>query len=166
MTKNAPGKEVTIFTDGACKGNPGPGGYGVVLIYGHHRKEISAGYRLTTNNRMELLAAIKGLSVLKTECIVTLYSDSKYLVDSMSKGWVKRWKSNNWMRNKNDIAQNHDLWKELLNLCERHRVTFIWVRGHEGNIENERCDILAVNASIGPKLLTDRNFENRNDTPS
>ncbi|MGD9201024.1 MAG: ribonuclease HI [Chitinispirillia bacterium] len=166
MTKNDSCKEVTIYTDGACKGNPGPGGYGAVLLYGNHRKELSAGYRLTTNNRMELLAAIKGLSELKSKCKVNLYSDSRYLVDSMTKGWVRRWKANNWMRNKNECAQNHDLWKELLNLCDEHIVRFIWVRGHKGNIENERCDILAVNASTGTRLLVDRNFESPNDTPS
>ena len=166
MTKNSTFKDVTIYTDGACKGNPGPGGYGAVLLYGDHRKELSAGYRFTTNNRMELLAAIKGLSALKSRCKVNLYSDSRYLVDSMTKGWVRRWKANNWMRNKNEVAQNHDLWEDLLNLCAKHIVKLIWVPGHKGNIENERCDILAVDASMRSQLLVDHNFENQNDTPS
>ena len=113
---------VTIYTDGAAKPNPGVGGYGVVLLFGTIRKELSAGYRMTTNNRMEMIAAIAGLQSLNRECSVTLYSDSRYLVRGMSQGWAHRWRSNGWMRNKSESAQNSDLWEELLTLCERHVV--------------------------------------------
>lgn len=135
-------KSVTIYTDGACSGNPGPGGYGVVLIYNNHKKEISEGFKCTTNNRMEVLAVIKGLEALKQPCEVTLYSDSKYVVDAIKKGWAKRWKSNNWKRNKTEFASNIDLWDKLLKLLEIHKVEFKWVKGHANNAENERCDEL------------------------
>lgn len=137
-------KTVSIYTDGACSGNPGPGGYGVVLLYGDKRKELSCGFRLTTNNRMEVLAAVKGLEALKEPCKVNLYSDSKYLVDAIEKGWVAKWKKNNWMRNKSDRAVNVDLWERLLEQLEKHEVTFIWVKGHASNAENNRCDKLAT----------------------
>ncbi len=140
-------KEVKIYTDGACIGNPGPGGYGVVLLYGKNRKELSGGFQLTTNNRMEMMAAIVGLQVLKSPCNITLYSDSKYVVDAIEKGWAKRWQANNWKRNKKEKASNPDLWEQLLNLCNQHTIKFIWVKGHAGNRENERCDRLAVEAS-------------------
>ena len=120
-------KAVEIYTDGACSGNPGAGGYGVVLLYGSARKELSEGYRLTTNNRMEVLAVIKGLEALKEPCQVTLYSDSKYVVDAIQKGWVKKWKANGWYRNKKEKASNVDLWERLLVQLERHQVTFQWV---------------------------------------
>jgi len=139
-------KNVTIYTDGACSGNPGPGGYGVVLLHNAHRKEISGSEPQTTNNRMEMLAAIIGLEALKEPCIVTLYSDSKYLVDAIQKGWAVRWRQNNWMRNKKDAALNTDLWERLLSLLETHNVNFHWVKGHAGNPENERCDALAREA--------------------
>ena len=137
-------KQVDIYTDGACSGNPGPGGIGVVLLFGGHRREISAGYCLTTNNRMELLAAIEGLEALKEPCSVRLFSDSRYLVDAIEKGWVARWKANGWMRNKKEAAVNVDLWERILPLLDAHDVEFIWVRGHAGNVENNRCDELAV----------------------
>lgn len=152
-------KDVAIYTDGACLGNPGPGGYGVILKYNKNRKELSGGYRITTNNRMELMAAINGLAALKSKCNVKLYSDSKYLTDAISEGWAKNWKANGWMRNKKKVALNSDLWHELLKLCEKHKVEFVWIRGHAGNIENERCDKLAINAAKGSDLNMDENFE-------
>ena len=136
-------KHVTIYSDGACSGNPGPGGYGTVLLYGERRAELSGGEPETTNNRMELLAAIVGLEALKTPCEVTLITDSRYLVDAIEKGWAARWKSKGWMRNKTEPALNVDLWERLLPLLTKHSVKFEWVRGHAGNIENERCDELA-----------------------
>jgi len=139
-------KSVTIYTDGACRGNPGPGGYGVVMIYGVHRKEISGFDPATTNNRMEMLGVIKGLEMLKEPCVVSIYSDSKYVVDAVNLGWVQRWRSKNWMRNKNNPAKNVDLWEVILELTKIHKVTFIWVKGHAGNPENERCDELARTA--------------------
>lgn len=148
-------KEVAIYTDGACLGNPGPGGYGVVLLYRGHRKEFSAGFRDTTNNRMEILAAIIGLESLKEKCRVTLYTDSQYVVNSIEKGWSKKWRANGWMRNNIEPALNADLWARLLKLCEVHDVNFVWVRGHAGNPENERCDQLAVDAAKQPDLPPD-----------
>ncbi len=152
-------KKVTIYTDGACLGNPGPGGYGVVLIYGTNRKEMSGGFRRTTNNRMEILAAIVGLEALKTPCRVTLYSDSQYLVNAIEKGWAIRWRAKGWWRNKTERAANPDLWERLLRCCELHDVTFQWVRGHSGTEENERCDELATAAAAGPNLAIDEGFE-------
>lgn len=151
-------KEVTIYTDGACSGNPGPGGYGVVLMYGTARKELSAGYRLTTNNRMEVLAVIRGLEALKEPCQVNLYSDSRYVVDAIEKGWVVKWRSNHWMRNNKERASNVDLWEKLLTLLEKHRVKFIWVKGHADNPGNERCDELARLAIQQGEFLEDDNY--------
>ena len=148
-------KEVIIYTDGACSGNPGPGGYGAVMLYQGHRRELSAGFRDTTNNRMEIMAAIASLEALKEKCSVTLYTDSQYLVNAMEKGWAKKWQANGWMRNKKEPALNPDLWERLLTLCQYHKVTFLWVRGHSGNPENERCDQLAVAASKQPDLPPD-----------
>ena len=137
-------KFVEIFTDGACSGNPGPGGYGVVLRYGTREKELSGGDSSTTNNRMELLGVITGLAALKEPCQVTLTTDSKYVVDSITKGWVYNWKKNNWIKSDKKPALNVDLWEQLLPLLENHKVTFNWVKGHAGHPENERCDRLAV----------------------
>ncbi|AQS59871.1 ribonuclease HI [Desulforamulus ferrireducens] len=148
-------KEVTIYTDGACSGNPGPGGYGVVMLYKDQRKELSAGFNNTTNNRMELLAAIVGLENLKEPCKVTLYTDSQYLVNAVEKGWAKKWRANGWMRNKKEPALNADLWERILQQLDRHQVKFIWVKGHAGNPENERCDRLAVEAAKQPNLPDD-----------
>lgn len=136
-------KKVVIYTDGACSGNPGPGGYGAIIIYGEHQKEFSGGEKKTTNNRMEVLAAIVALEALKETCDVELYSDSRYLVDAIEKDWVTRWKKNNWMRNKKEPALNVDLWERLLIVLDRHNVNFHWVKGHAGHPENERCDELA-----------------------
>ncbi|GBC60404.1 ribonuclease HI [Desulfonema ishimotonii] len=151
-------KTVTIYTDGGCLGNPGPGGYGAVLKYGEKRKELSGGFKLTTNNRMELLACIAGLETLRYKCRVTLHSDSKYVVDGIEKGWAARWKANKWMRNKKDRAENPDLWERLLDLCKQHEVRFVWVKGHAGVPENERCDQLATNAASGSDLQADKNY--------
>ncbi len=152
-------KQVTIYTDGGALGNPGPGGYGVVLLYGSSRKELSGGFRLTTNNRMEILAAIQGLEALKARCRVTLHSDSQYLVNAIEKGWAERWQASGWMRNKKEKALNPDLWERLLDLCARHQVKFVWVRGHAGNTENERCDELVQQAARGEHLDVDENYE-------
>ena len=152
-------KHVDIYTDGACLGNPGPGGYGAVLLDGGHRKELSGGFRLTTNNRMEIMAVIKGLEALEERCSVSLYSDSQYVVNAISKGWAKRWKANGWKRNsKGEKALNPDLWDKMLDLCGKHEVTFKWVRGHSGNKENERCDSLAVGSAKMKGLPADSGY--------
>lgn len=141
-------KSVEIFTDGACSGNPGPGGYGVVLRFKAgdktFEKELSGGEKDTTNNRMELLGVITGLSALKEPCKVTLTTDSKYVCDSVTKGWVYGWKKKGWIKSDKKPALNVDLWEKLLPLLEKHEVTFVWVKGHAGHPENERCDRLAV----------------------
>src|ERR1041385_4418175 len=152
-------KRVTIYTDGACVGNPGPGGYGVVLLYGKHRKELSGGFRKTTNNRMEIMGAIVGLKALKGKCAVTLHTDSQYLVNTMMKGWARRWKSYGWKRNRRAKARNADLLEELLDLCAQHEVNFVWVKGHAGIRENERCDRLAEKAARQRNLPVDEGFE-------
>ncbi len=140
-------KKVSIYTDGACKGNPGPGGYGTILVYNEHEKEISHGFVETTNNRMELTAAIVGLEALKEPCEITLYSDSKYLIDSITKGWVYNWRSKGWKKSDGSSALNIDLWQKLIALLEVHSVEFIWVKGHAGHKYNERCDSLAVSSA-------------------
>jgi ribonuclease HI len=147
-------KEVIIYTDGGSDPNPGRGGYGVVLIHGSHRKEISGGFRLTTNNRMELTAVIEALKALKEPCRVKLYSDSEYVVNAMTQGWIKNWIKKRWKK-----VKNPDLWKLLVELVSRHQVEFNWVKGHAGNPENERCDQLAVEASSLPNLPPDVVYE-------
>lgn len=153
--------KVDIYTDGAARGNPdGPGGFGTVIHYRDpagqlHVKEISAGYKRTTNNRMELMAAIAGLEALNRPCEVELYSDSKYLVDAFNQHWIDSWLKKGWKRGKNEEVKNIDLWKRLLAAKESHRVTFHWVKGHAGHPENERCDELATTAADGDKLLID-----------
>ncbi len=154
-------KKVTIHTDGGCSGNPGPGGYGAVLQYGNNRKEISEGYKLTTNNRMEMLACIKALEILKYPCEVSLFSDSRYVINGIEKGWAKKWEANNWKRNKNEMAKNPDLWSRLLRLCESHNVTFTWVKGHAGNKENERCDELTNIVRASENLQIDEGYNNQ-----
>ena len=139
-------KHIELFTDGACSGNPGPGGWGAVLRYNGVEKEISGGEVETTNNRMELTAVIRGLSALKEPCFVTLTSDSKYVLDALIKGWVYNWKKNGWKKADKKPALNVGLWEELLALLEIHNVEFNWVHGHQGHPENERCDALAVAA--------------------
>lgn len=140
-------KTVEIFTDGACSGNPGAGGWGAVLRYNGITKELSGGEKNTTNNRMELTAVIAALSALKEPCKVVLTSDSKYVIDAVTKGWAVRWRNNGWMRSRNEKALNPDLWERLLELLEIHQVSFVWVKGHAGHSENERCDALAVGQS-------------------
>ena len=159
-------KYVVIYTDGACFDNPGPGGYGIVLIHGSRRKELSGGYRRTTNNRMELLAAIEALAALKQPCRVTLLSDSKYVVDAMRQGWAEKWQANGWKRNKRDRAENPDLWARLLTLCAEHDVTFRWVKGHANDPENERCDELAKAAAAQPNLPGDEGYESAPHPPA
>ncbi len=151
--------EITLYTDGGALGNPGPGGYGAVLLYKSQRKELSGGFRRTTNNRMELMAVISGLESLKAPCRVTVYTDSRYVADAVEKGWAKRWRAAGWMRNKKDPALNPDLWERLLNLLDRHEVEFRWVKGHAGNRENERCDALTQEASHRPDLPPDTVYE-------
>lgn len=148
-------KELEIYTDGACSGNPGAGGYGAVLLYNGVRKELSQGFKNTTNNRMEMLAVIKSLEALKVPCRVTLYSDSKYVVDSVTKGWVYSWKKKNWIKSDKKKALNVDLWERMLKLLEIHDVTFVWVKGHADNAENERCDRLAREAITNGNLIED-----------
>ena len=153
---------VRIYTDGAARGNPdGPGGYGVVLQYvdrqgSLHEKEISCGYERTTNNRMELMAAIAGLEVLNRPCQVSLYSDSRYLTDAFNKGWIDNWVAKGWNRGKSGPVKNIDLWKRLLEAKKPHEVSFIWVKGHAGHPENERCDQLATGAADGENRLIDK----------
>ena len=137
-------KEVTIYTDGACSGNPGPGGWGAVLIYGEHRKELSGGDAHTTNNRMELTGPIAALTLLKQPCRVKLYSDSAYLVNAFLQRWLVSWQKNNWLKSDKKPVENQDLWKILLELTKTHDVTFIKVKGHASNVENNRCDQLAT----------------------
>ncbi len=137
-------KFVEIFTDGACSGNPGPGGWGVVLRFGSVEKELSGGEKQTTNNRMELTAAIMGLSALKEPCKVRLVTDSKYVADAITKGWAKSWQKNGWKKADKKPALNPDLWEKLLELIDTHEVEIDWVKGHAGHPENERCDKLAV----------------------
>ncbi|MEE1003582.1 MAG: ribonuclease HI [Acutalibacteraceae bacterium] len=140
-------KKIQIFTDGACSGNPGPGGWGAVLRYNGVEKELSGGEKETTNNRMELTAVISALKALKEPCEVTLTTDSKYVCDSVVRGWVYSWQKNNWRKSDKKPALNVDLWEQLLELLEKHNVTFNWVKGHAGHPENERCDKLAVEQS-------------------
>ena len=137
-------KTVEIYTDGACSGNPGPGGWAAILRYGKREKVLSGGERETTNNRMELTAAIRGLQALREPCAVTLYSDSRYLVDAVNLGWARGWQSRGWMRTKREEAKNPELWQELLELLDRHQVQLRWVKGHGDDPLNARCDALAV----------------------
>ncbi|MCB0283831.1 MAG: ribonuclease HI [Calditrichaeota bacterium] len=152
-------KTIQIFTDGACSGNPGPGGYGAILRYNDHVREISQGYKLTTNNRMELRALIAALESLKEKCRLQIYSDSKYIVDAVNNKWAKRWRANGWMRNKKESALNPDLWGKLLDLLDKHEYSIEWVKGHAGHPENERCDELAVSAINQSGLIDDTGFK-------
>jgi len=147
---------ITIYTDGASRGNPGPGGYGVILMSGSHKKELSQGYRLTTNNRMELMAVIAGLKALKKEGMnVTIYSDSQYVVKAVKEGWLKKWIATNFKGGK----KNKDLWMEYYNLSQKHHIRFVWVKGHANNPHNNRCDELATEAADSNHLLADTGFE-------
>jgi ribonuclease HI len=151
--------KILIYTDGAAIDNPGPGGYGVVLRYKGRRKELSGGFRQTTNNRMELLACIEGLKALKRRCSVVLYSDSKYVVHGMTKGWAERWQAQGWKLSNDQDVKNAGLWQQLVTLCQQHDVEFRWVRGHSGNPDNELCDQLAVAAAHRRDLATDVAYE-------
>ena len=151
-------RKVTIHTDGACKGNPGPGGYGVVLVCGKHRKELAAGYARTTNNRMELLAAIAALEALTEPCEVTLFSDSKYLVRAIEERWIDGWRKRGWINSSKEPVKNRDLWERLLEAMAPHRVSWHWLKGHAGHRENERCDELANAAVAGGGLRDDAGF--------
>jgi ribonuclease HI len=151
-------KCVTVFTDGACSGNPGPGGYAAILQYGEHRRELSGGFRRTTNNRMELTAAIRALEALKQPCAVTLMSDSAYVVNGITKNWARGWRAKGWRR-PGKVVPNWDLWRQLLDLCDQHRVELRWVEGHAGHSENEACDRLAVAAASSPDLPIDPGYE-------
>jgi len=158
-TTTAPAADVVIYTDGACSGNPGPGGYGIVMLSpSGSRRELSEGYARTTNNRMELLAVIKALEELRRPCSVTLYTDSEYVVNAITKRWVYSWQRNGWRKADKKPALNVDLWQRLLPLLEQHSVTFQWVRGHASNVENNRCDQLAVAAARGTALLEDSEY--------
>lgn len=157
MNDNIP--QVEIFTDGACSGNPGPGGYGAILRHGGRTKEISGGYRHTTNNRMELTAVIRSLQTLKKPCRITLYSDSKYIVDAMNLGWVNKWMRAGWVKTDRAPVKNVDLWKKLIDLLKIHTVTWVWVKGHSDNELNSRCDELAVCAYKEDNLEPDLQYE-------
>ena len=150
-------KEVALFTDGSCLGNPGPGGYGAILKYQEHVKELSQGYILTTNNRMELMAVIVGLATLKEPCLVHLTTDSQYVKNGMT-SWLKGWKRNNWRTSTKQAVKNKDLWQRLDQECARHEISWHWVKGHAGHPENERCDELARTAASGDRKLPDEGF--------
>jgi ribonuclease HI len=151
-------KQVLVFTDGACSGNPGPGGYAAILQYGEHRRELSGGFRRTTNNRMEITAVVRALEALKQPCSVTVFSDSEYVVNSIAKGWARGWRAKGWRRS-GKVVPNWELWGRLLELCEHHRVQFRWVEGHAGHAENEHCDRLAVLAATRTNLPVDAGYE-------
>ncbi len=150
---------VEIYTDGACSGNPGPGGYGVILKYRDALKELSGGFVCTTNNRMELMAVIKGLEALTRPCRVILYSDSQYVINALTRGWVEKWRASGWRRANKCPAKNADLWEKLLSLAARHEITWVWVKGHQSNKYNNRCDRLAVEASKKTPLPADEGFQ-------
>jgi ribonuclease HI len=153
-------KEVHIYTDGSSRGNPGPGGYGTLVRYGVHTRELAQGFVKTTNNRMEILSAIAGLEILKEPCRVVIHSDSRYLVDAQSKGWVEKWKKLGWRKADKSAVKNVDLWMRLERAAAAHRIEWIWVKGHDGHDENERCDSLATEAADGKRgpLVVDEGF--------
>lgn len=157
-------KKIEIYTDGACRGNPGPGGYGTVLIYGEHRRELSGGFAETTNNRMEILAAVAALETLKEPCEVTLCSDSSYLVNAVRKNWIGRWQRNGWRKVDRNPVLNADLWKRLIALLETHPTEFVWVKGHASNPENNRCDQLAGAAADRKNLPPDPGYVREAET--
>ena len=150
---------VIVYTDGACIGNPGPGGYGIVILHNGERRELSSGFRHTTNNRMEMLAAVVALENFGARARVLLHSDSRYVVDAIEKGWARKWKANRWMRNAKEPAINPDLWERMLTVVDLHDVRFQWVRGHAGNPENERCDVLATSAARRGGWPADESYE-------
>jgi len=149
---------VVMFTDGACIDNPGPGGYGVVVLQEEHRTELFGGFRVTTNNRMEMMAAIVGLELLDRMSNVKVYTDSKYLQESMSRGWAQKWRRNGW-KTRQGLRANYDLWDRLIEVSDKHNVEFLWVPGHAGNAENERCDLLATRAATGDHVIPDSGYK-------
>jgi len=151
-------KQISLFTDGSCLGNPGPGGYGAILVYKQHQKELSQGYRLTTNNRMELMAAIAGLQSLQEPCMVRLTTDSQYVKQGITQ-WIQNWKRRGWITANKEPVKNIDLWQLLDKEVHRHQVSWHWVKGHSGHDENERCDILARDAAMGHELLEDSGYQ-------
>lgn len=151
--------DVLIYSDGSSLGNPGPGGYGVIMKWKDKELKLSQGFRKTTNNRMELLGPIIALKKLKKPENILITTDSRYVIDGIEKGWAKKWQKNNWMRDRKNKALNSDLWKMLIELCDYHTVNFFWVKGHMGHIENEECDLLAKNAASSNDLIIDENFE-------
>ncbi len=153
-------KHVEIYTDGSSRGNPGPGGYGTVVKFGPHTRELAQGFQTTTNNRMEILAAVAGLEILKEPCEVTVFSDSRYLVDAQTKGWVEGWKKRNWIKKDKKEVKNIDLWIRLEKAAEGHLINWQWVKGHAGHEMNERCDLLATEAADGERggLIPDDGF--------
>jgi len=151
-------KQISLFTDGSCLGNPGPGGYGAILVYKEHQKELSQGYRLTTNNRMELMAAIAGLQSLQEPCMVRLTTDSQYVKQGITQ-WIQNWKRRGWLTASKEPVKNVDLWKLLDTEVQRHQVDWHWVKGHSGHDENERCDILARDAAMSHDLLEDTGYQ-------
>jgi len=158
MDKSEEMPDIDLFSDGGAEPNPGKGAYGIILSWKGYRKEFSQGYEMTTNNRMELLGVITGLEKLKKKSNVNVYTDSRYVMDGIEKGWAKKWKENNWYRNKNEKAINIDLWDRLLELISKHEVKFHWVKGHNGHPENERCDYLASEAIKSDNLLKDEGY--------
>ncbi len=158
----SPEKKIDVYTDGACSGNPGAGGYGVVLLYAGHRKELSGGYRWTTNNRMELMALVAALTALKEPCIITIHTDSRYLMGGFEQDWVAKWKNNGWKNSAKDPVQNQDLWKRLDILLAPHVASFRWIKGHAEDQENNRCDLLAVESTRKAPLLIDEEYEASN----
>ena len=158
-------KPVDLYTDGACSGNPGPGGCAAILVHGPHRKEITRGFRRTTNNRMELLAVLLGLRALKDPCIVNIHTDSRYVMDAIDEGWLQRWKTNGWRTTARKPVKNADLWNDLDAELAQHDAHFHWIKGHSGHPENTRCDTLAVAASKAPELEIDSAFESAPTSP-
>ncbi|WP_343219701.1 ribonuclease HI [Oceaniferula marina] len=152
-------KQISIYTDGSSRGNPGPGGFGTLLVYNGHCKELSGGFAKTTNNRMEILAALKGIEALSEPCKITLYSDSKYLIDAMDKGWIHGWRKKGWSRGPNKPLKNADLWQRMSKAVQKHQISWQWVKGHAGHRENERCDALATAAADRKGNPPDPGFE-------
>jgi ribonuclease HI len=159
LEKNRRRKNVVVYTDGACSPNPGPGGCSAVLLYEKHRKEIAEGYRLTTNNRMELMAVVRALESLNQKCSVQIFTDSRYVRDAFERGWIKKWKSNGWKTRLREDVLNTDLWTRLCELCQVHDCVFHWIKGHDLTKENIRCDELAVAAGKKPRLAVDHGYE-------
>jgi ribonuclease HI len=163
LARPSESQTVVVFTDGACLGNPGPGGYGVVVLKGERRTEVFGGFRNTTNNRMEIMAAIVGLELLESRSSVILYTDSKYLQEAITRSWAQRWRANGWKTEKG-MRLNYDLWNRLIDLCNKQDVEFVWIPGHSGNVENERCDIMATRAASADDLPVDIGYQQQGES--